>query len=679
MVFQQPQFLYGLFLLAIPILIHFLNFRKSKTIYFSSLRFIEEVNSTYRKRNRLEDLLMLLLRLLALALLILAFAQPVIPPRNSKTTGPSAVTGVFVDNSLSMELSEQGEPLLGTAKKKAREIVSALPAGSRFILLTNSQNVALQGITDKEITLDLIDRIAPSPVSLNLADILLNLQQGIGNQDTKLSSVILVSDFQESMFRAPLGINSSQTPVFLVPVRSSVTANISVDSCWIDNPITIAGQGNQIIARINNRSDQDYAEFPVRLIVNDTLRNETNVKLPAKTVTEVILGFHAATRGWQTGKVEISDFPVTFDNELSFAYRVESDLPVLQLFDNKENEYIKNVYGNDPYFKYESYSQKAFPRSTFTGYDLVVMSGIRQPDPSVTAKINDFLQAGGTVWFLPEIQADQNPYNAFLRTIGGPSFEGITVYRTESRIGQDQQRWLEEVVVNVDRRLRLPYFNQSLLIAPGTVRRLDLLNSVTGDPLLMQFRSGKGSVMLAAFPLDEMVTDFMLHPLFIPISYRIAILGKNSPALYRIISSDEPLLIRRINSNDNQAIRLHQAQTGFETTPAQHAAPGSETVLYPETLPAAGQYTALAGADTLGWVAVNYDRSESDLTYAADSVVSVRLKNAGWNIYMHNNSTLRNNPTEIAQELVAKKLWYYFLIIALLALLTESFVMNRKK
>ncbi|MDD4644660.1 MAG: VWA domain-containing protein, partial [Bacteroidales bacterium] len=172
MVFQQPLFLYGLFLLAIPILIHFLNFRKTKTIYFSSLRFLDEVKNTYRKRNQLTDLLLLLLRLIAMACLIIAFAQPVIQSTKSAPGSPASIQGLFVDNSQSMTLTNQGESLLVKAKNKAKEIVREFPPDSRFMLLWNESPSELRGISDKELTLKLIDGIQPSTEQFTMDEIL---------------------------------------------------------------------------------------------------------------------------------------------------------------------------------------------------------------------------------------------------------------------------------------------------------------------------------------------------------------------------------------------------------------------------------------------------------------------------------------------------------------------------
>ena len=58
--YQNPQFLYFLFAIAIPIIIHLFNLRKHKTVYFSSILFLKEVKSEKRKKNKLKQLLVLL-------------------------------------------------------------------------------------------------------------------------------------------------------------------------------------------------------------------------------------------------------------------------------------------------------------------------------------------------------------------------------------------------------------------------------------------------------------------------------------------------------------------------------------------------------------------------------------------------------------------------------------------
>ena len=73
--YQNPQLLYALFAIAIPILIHLFNLRKHKKIYFSSIRFLTEIKDKSKKRAQLKNLLILTSRILAITFLIMAFSK----------------------------------------------------------------------------------------------------------------------------------------------------------------------------------------------------------------------------------------------------------------------------------------------------------------------------------------------------------------------------------------------------------------------------------------------------------------------------------------------------------------------------------------------------------------------------------------------------------------------------
>ena len=52
--YQNPQLLYFLFALSIPIIIHLFNFRKHKNIYFSSIRFLKQIRKLRNKKDRIK-------------------------------------------------------------------------------------------------------------------------------------------------------------------------------------------------------------------------------------------------------------------------------------------------------------------------------------------------------------------------------------------------------------------------------------------------------------------------------------------------------------------------------------------------------------------------------------------------------------------------------------------------
>src|SRR5690606_33682993 len=141
MQFLYPAFLWALTALAIPVILHLFYFRRYKTVFFSNLRFLREVKEETSARNRLRNLLILLARLLALALLILAFAQPVIPLRDEVRTGTRHVS-LFVDNSFSMQSFGRELSLFDKARQRARDIVTGYGTEDKFQLLGHDLSAA---------------------------------------------------------------------------------------------------------------------------------------------------------------------------------------------------------------------------------------------------------------------------------------------------------------------------------------------------------------------------------------------------------------------------------------------------------------------------------------------------------------------------------------------------------
>jgi hypothetical protein len=76
--FVHAGLLAGLTAVSIPVIIHLLNRLRFKEVEWAAMEFLLEVNKRYRRRLRFEHLLLLFLRMLAVALLVLAVARPVL-------------------------------------------------------------------------------------------------------------------------------------------------------------------------------------------------------------------------------------------------------------------------------------------------------------------------------------------------------------------------------------------------------------------------------------------------------------------------------------------------------------------------------------------------------------------------------------------------------------------------
>src|SRR5471032_683440 len=110
MQFVHPFFLLGLSAIAVPVVIHLVYKIKARQVDFPTIRFLREVDRKVARRQKLQELLLLLLRCLTLFLLIMALAGPAWKPPGSgsggggpgKSSGVAAV--IVLDDSYSTAL-----------------------------------------------------------------------------------------------------------------------------------------------------------------------------------------------------------------------------------------------------------------------------------------------------------------------------------------------------------------------------------------------------------------------------------------------------------------------------------------------------------------------------------------------------------------------------------------------
>ena len=170
MIFQFPYFLWALGALAIPIIIHLFNFRKTTRIYFSNTRFLRQVKEETTQKRKLKQYLVLASRLLFLLFLVLAFAQPFLPASEQMTSGKNMV--IYLDNSHSMSAQvEDKVRALDAGIGFAKEIVSLFPNDTRYKLITNDFAPFSNTYKSKAEVEDLLAQIRLSPVSRSFEEV----------------------------------------------------------------------------------------------------------------------------------------------------------------------------------------------------------------------------------------------------------------------------------------------------------------------------------------------------------------------------------------------------------------------------------------------------------------------------------------------------------------------------
>ena len=178
------SFLSGIFLTAFvaaagPLIIHLLNRRRRRTIYWGPMDFLMEVIKRSRRILQLRDLLLLVVRTIVVALFVLAMSRPYWSAGADAGGSSQPMHAVIViDNSLSMGYAgiDPTKTLLTKAQAKAAEFISALPSGSEMSIIplcTYSRWHTRDVYTTKEDALEAVNRIEvvdrSAPISTGFA------------------------------------------------------------------------------------------------------------------------------------------------------------------------------------------------------------------------------------------------------------------------------------------------------------------------------------------------------------------------------------------------------------------------------------------------------------------------------------------------------------------------------
>src|SRR5690606_30921891 len=199
MKFYYPELLFGLFLIAIPVIIHLFNFRKFNKVYFSNTRLLKEIKIQTSSRQKIKERLILLMRILTVAFLVFAFAKPYIPNKEDQNLHGDNIISIYIDNSYSMDAVGENGSLLDEAKKKAVEIIQAFGLNDKFHLVSNELSGTQSKLLNREEFIALLDSVQINAKPNNFYDIIHAQQRFLADYTDAAKYAFIISDFQKSV------------------------------------------------------------------------------------------------------------------------------------------------------------------------------------------------------------------------------------------------------------------------------------------------------------------------------------------------------------------------------------------------------------------------------------------------------------------------------------------------
>jgi len=124
---------------SIPVVIHMIHMARAPELPFPTLRFLKSAAEKTARRRKLENIFLMILRMLLFALLAFALSRPFLSENFDLFGEPPASAAVIIlDNSYSMNVRHEGTTRFTQAKQQARAILeSPWRPTQAAILLTN--------------------------------------------------------------------------------------------------------------------------------------------------------------------------------------------------------------------------------------------------------------------------------------------------------------------------------------------------------------------------------------------------------------------------------------------------------------------------------------------------------------------------------------------------------------
>ncbi len=711
MSFVYPSFLWGLLALAIPIIIHLFNFRRTKKIYFSNNQFLKNVKETTTSKLKVKHLLILLARLAFIVFLVLTFAQPYLPGENEEETGTgeNPLVYLYLDNSLSMSSElESGVRGIDQGVSFVDEIATYYPRSAQYKLLTNGFGSFSRVPKSSEGLIDLVADVSLTGVARNLDEVLQKIQSdvqlmGMQGSEVERADVYLISDFQKSTIGEIQGGKLGEDTtlqVNLVPVQSSYRHNVFVDSMYLANPFMMAGQANELAVALRNEGNESVENLIVRLLINEQQVGSGSVDINAYASGTVNFPLNFPLEQQNQCRIVFEDYPVTFDNEFFFTLNLGDKINVLEITSNlaanrmNSATNVARVYANESVFNFQSFSIDNLDYSLLDNTNLLILNEIEGGNQNASVLlpyIRDFLEdeghmvfilpSSGDVSFLGEVT--QNTSLAAQRQ----TYTDSTGIRTITLENPDLanpffDNMFEGQADNFDMPFAVPLVNHNL---PGN----SLLSYKTGDPYLLSLRTPFTSgdqVFVFSTPLRQEFTSLYRHAIFVPVMYRLASMSKSLdvPLYYPMNENTITLEASRLlDSTTREAsgprylYKLRRDEQ--ELIPTQRVVNGRLLMEVPQNVIEAGFYelvrteeAANADDNAVGLLSLSFNNTESESLVEPYTIDELQQQIEG----VENVSLYEANDVEGFTALMQSKndqvaLWKYALLLALACLLAE--------
>jgi hypothetical protein len=675
MYFANPYFLFGLFALLIPIIIHLFNFRRYKIFYFSNTRFLQELKQQTNRRSQIRKLIILLLRLLAISALVLAFARPYIRRSDTQISGSSACIAIYLDNSFSMENSAVRGNLLDEAKAKAEAIVDAYRESDKYMLITNDFEGKYQQFLSRDDFKQALDAVRVSPTNRNISEIYAYGLRDMNRQNVKSKFFYAISDYQLSTSDFKDIQPHSEITTYIIPLEANEINNVYLDTLWLASPSPKIKQQATIHAIIRNISDNAIEKLPVKLFINNNQKALASVDIAANGYVEVQLNFMTGEETIQSGYVEILDHPIVFDDRLYFSFLATNQTHILSLYEINENNSLKALFSSDSTIVYQSVNLKNINYTGLREQSLVILEQTEELSSGLVQELVQYVKQGGNLLIYPS-SSNATAYKNTLNTaLGVSTFGQFSATKTEISKLNLQHALFRNVFEKYPENINLPLITQYFRLDKNIIANKEVvMHMENGDDFLISHKVEAGNVFLLAVGLDDRFSNFQRHAIFVPTLYNMSLGSELQSQIYYSIGQENNINLHNIHISGDNVLDIKSRNNSF-IPEIQRSAQGIQLSVHNQ-IKEADNYLLWDKDSVLMGLSFNYNRKESDMRFLTVDEIKEYLSQ-----YNDNHIRLldiQNKSSALIEQQInnGSSFYFWFILVTLLALLAEGILIR---
>jgi len=608
---------------------------------------------------------------------VLAFAQPFIPTKHGVTTGGAKAVSIFIDNSFSMQGVNQNGTLLEDAKSKAEQIAKTLNPFDKVQLVTEDFSAMQERWLNKDEFIEQLKGLKTSPSSRMLGEIMARQEDNLNHSGCPTKEAFILSDFQKSVagmssYKPAQGITEA-----FVPITAETKNNLAIDSCWFISPVHLPGKAEQLFVKIVNYSTAEVTDKPVKLYINGVEKATASFSVAPFASTIITLSYVPDKRLLQQGELKISDYPITFDDNIFFSYRLSTGIPVLCIHPDslKTNTSLSYLYGKDSLFTLTEAFANQLDYSSFPQYRLIILDEVTNITTGMSHELSRYLTKGGNLFIIPPTSGiDKDSYNNFLSSINSSSIGNLDT----AKLKVDKLNYESSIYVGVFEKkehtnMDLPVvYKHYRLLHNSKISYENLMKIDNGDDLLDMFTFNQSKIYLLTVSLSDAFSNFRKHAIFVPTLYNIGLFSSPQQNLFYTLGKEQPLEAPDLNLAEGTMFKIKSLSDTFSFLPEKRVVNDKALLFLHGQITSAGNYKLMAGDSIISRYSFNYDRKESQMSFMSAGALDSLCKNAGvtnFSVLPTSGDTLPALLTEVNR---GKFYWKYCILLALLFLAIEE-------